>query len=245
MNKIMAHVVAGYPNEKSCIEIMKSMNDAGVQIIEVQVPFSDPIADGETIMRANDQAIEQGMTTKKSFQLIKKAREDGVFADVYIMTYVQKMISFGFDKFCQQAKKSGAKGLIIPDLPFDSSDYREVKKAARAQGLNIVPVVSPHMADGRLLTASKDAELVYLTSMRGITGKHLVLTSELRDTARQIKLQKPNLKLAIGFGLENKRDVEQVLSIADIAVIGSSVIRKININGQKAAAKFIEELVGF
>lgn len=243
MNRIMTHVVAGYPNEQSCLEVMKGMQQAGIEIIEVQIPFSDPIADGETIMRANDQAIEQGMTTEKSFKLIDKARKLGVNNDIYIMTYVQKMLAHGLEKFCKQASKSGVKGLIIPDLPIETVEYETIHKLAKDLGLSLVPVVSPAMGRQRLEQSINGAELIYLTSMRGITGKTLVLSKDLVEVARQIKKLNKSADLAIGFGVENSKDVAKVLKIADIAVVGSSVLRKINNDGQLEAIEFVANLV--
>lgn len=243
MNRIMTHVVAGYPNEQSCVELMKGMQQAGVEIIEVQIPFSDPIADGETIMRANDRAIEQGMTTEKSFKLIDKAHKLGVNIDIYIMTYVQKMLAYGLEKFCRQAAKSGVKGLIIPDLPIETVEYKNIHKFAKDLGLSLVPVVSPAMDSQRLEQSINGVELIYLTSMRGITGKTLVLSKDLVEAAKQIKKLNKNADLAIGFGIENSKDVKKVLQIADIAVVGSSVLRKINNDGQLEAVEFVTSLV--
>ncbi len=108
MNKIMTHVVAGYPSFDKCIELMRGMEKAGVGMIEVQIPFSDPIADGETIMLANDVALSRGMTTEKSFALIAEA---GLKIDVYVMSYFQKISHFGIDEFCSSAARVGGQGL--------------------------------------------------------------------------------------------------------------------------------------
>ena len=130
MNKLVCHVVAGYPDTEACLELMKGMDKAGVKAIEVQVPFSDPIADGETIMRANDVALEQGMTTKGSFALIHEARRQGVTCDIYVMSYMQKVQHAGLEAFCDEVQACGAKGLILPDLPYDSPEYKHLAVAA-------------------------------------------------------------------------------------------------------------------
>ncbi len=243
MSNLMTHVVAGYPDEKSCIELLLKMQEAGVRTMEVQIPFSDPIADGETIMIANDKALELGMTTKKSFDLIKTAGKSGLKADIYIMSYTQKLISFGIDSFCAQAKSARAKGLIIPDLPYDADEYDTVSKAAAKYGLEIVPVVSPGMEESRLKKCVTHAgNLIYLTSIKGITGNKLKLDASLEKTAKKIKTFRPESKLAIGFGIETKKDVDNILRFADMAVVGSSVIRRINKAGIKGAVEFIAEL---
>lgn len=240
----MTHVVAGYPSEQECIDLMIGMQKAGVGIIEVQIPFSDPIADGETIMRANDRALENGMTIKKSFDLINKAKKQGLTIEVYIMTYFQKVFFYGLDKFCREAARAGAKGLIVPDLPFDAPEYKELYKTMKSNNLEIVPVVSPATSPDRLNGELENVgDLIYLTSMRGITGKRLRLNKELTDIAGRIKVLKPESKLAVGFGIESKGDVGEVLKIADVAVVGSAVIRSINKDSVAGALKFVDQLV--
>lgn len=244
MKKIMCHVVAGYPSEKQCIELLLGMQKAGIGLIEVQIPFSDPIADGETIMIANDKALENGMTTQKSFTLIKTSRESGLKADIYVMSYTQKLLSFGLDNFCKQAKSSGVKGLIIPDLPPEAEEYKALCKLASKYGLEIVPVVSPGADENRLQASLKNVgTLIYLTSIKGITGNKLKLSDQLKETAQYIKKQRPDCKLALGFGIENAADAKEILNFADVAVIGSSVIRQVNKDGVASALKFIKNLV--
>lgn len=240
----MTHVVAGYPGENECIDLIVGMQKAGVGIIEVQIPFSDPIADGETIMRANDRALENGMTIKKSFDLINNAKNQGLTIDIYIMTYFQKVFFYGLDKFCKEAAKSGVKGMIVPDLPFDAPEFKDLYKIMKSNNLEIVPVVSPATSPERLEGELKNTgDLIYLTSMRGITGKKLKLNKELTDIAGIIKTQKPESKLAVGFGIESKDDVVEILKIADVAVVGSAVIRAINKDGVAGALKLVDQLL--
>lgn len=242
-NKLMTHMVAGYPSTDECIELMLGMQRLGVGIIEIQIPFSDPIADGETIMRANDVALENGMSIEKSFELIQQARKTGLETPVYVMSYLQKVIHLGARQFCAQAADCGASGLIIPDLPFDSPEYEELELAAKANLLQLVPVISPGMEESRLSSVLPNNEgLVYLTSMKGITGKSLSVSEELTQLAERIKKDCPKLTLAIGFGVQSAQDVKEILAIADMAVAGSSVIREIEKSGVNSGLKFIENL---
>ncbi|MBW3568784.1 tryptophan synthase subunit alpha [Candidatus Parcubacteria bacterium] len=240
MNKIMTHVVAGYPDKDQCVELMRGMERAGASMIEVQIPFSDPIADGETIMRANDIALRQGMTAEASFALITQA---ALAIDVYVMSYFQKVQHFGIDKFCAAAARSGAAGLIIPDLPFDAPEFEEFLECARHYKLSVIPVISPGTNLQRVRKALANAdEMVYLTSIKGITGKGLRADKNLGDTAKKIKEINPNIRLAVGFGITGSKDLDNVLKLADIAVVGSAVIKKINQSGIKAALEFVERL---
>lgn len=243
MKNIMTHVVAGYPSVDECIELMLGMQQRGVELIEVQIPFSDPIADGETIMLANDVALRNGMTTDKSFQLIKQARDKGLTSKIYLMSYVQKLVHFGISDFCKQATKVGVAGLIVPDLPFDTDEYYELSKVAKENSLEIVPVVSPEMDKQRLRGALANAgKLVYLTSTKGITGNRLLVSDTLGELVQSVRKLAPNSDLAVGFGVQSKKDVEQIMEIADIAVVGSSVIRRIDESGVDAGLEFIQDL---
>lgn len=240
MNKVMTHVVAGYPDTERCVELMRGMEKAGASMLEVQIPFSDPIADGETIMRANDVALRQEITAAASFDLIVEA---ALAIDVYVMSYFQKVRHVGIDKFCGLAAKAGAKGLIIPDLPFDAPEFTDFLNIIQQYGLAYVPVVSPDMSEDRLQNSLANAsQLVYLTSMKGITGKSFTDNDQLSSAAENIKRLKPGIRLAIGFGVASSDDLKKVLAIADIAVIGSAIIRKIDSDGPETAVNFVREL---
>lgn len=239
-DKLMCHVVAGYPSAAGCVDLMTGMQAAGVRLIEVQIPFSDPIADGETIMRANDVALKNGMDTAGSFKLIKQA---GLTCDVYIMSYVQKVRHFGFEAFCNKVSDCGVKGLIIPDLPYDSPEYNELSDYARALGLSLVPVMSPGMPEDRLdAILARTPSLVYVTSQRGITGNDYINTHELDRFVADIR-KKSTVRIMIGFGISSRQDVQNALRLGDVAVVGSSVIREVEKSGVSGALKFVRKLI--
>lgn len=242
MNKLMCHVVAGYPDEAACLELMKGMERAGASAIEVQIPFSDPIADGETIMRANDVALEGGMTTSKSFELIKKADLD---CDVYVMSYVQKALHFGFEKFCEAVAKTGAKGLIIPDLPHESAEHEELMRLCRKYSLELVPVLSPGMPPPRLKAALQDdPPLAYVTSRKGITGSEYAGSGELKRFVGDIR-RSADTDIMIGFGISTAKDVKDALELGDVAVVGSAFIKAIQKSGvPNDAVSLAKDLIG-
>lgn len=239
MNKLMCHVVAGYPDEAACLELMRGLQEAGAAAIEVQIPFSDPIADGETIMRANDVALEGGMTTAKSFDLIKKA---GLDCDIYVMSYIQKALHFGFKAFCETAAKAGAKGLIIPDLPPESPEYQELVQSCRKNGLELVPVLSPGMPAARLAEQLKGKpNRLYVTSRKGITGNEYAGSGELKRFIGDIRAQS-KAQIFVGFGISTPQDVKDALGLGDVAVVGSAFIKTIQQSGD--ALSLAKELIG-
>jgi len=242
-NALMCHVVAGYPDNATCVELMLGLQAAGAKALEVQIPFSDPIADGETIMHANDVALAGGMTTAGSFDLIKNARAQGVSCKLYVMSYVQKVRHFGMEQFCARAADCGVKGLIIPDLPYDSPEFSELARAAKQHHLELVPVLSPGMAEDRLqaLLALKPPT-VYITSMRGITGKTYAPDQLLKQLVSDIKASVP-AKIMIGFGIATPADVHDALALGDTAIIGSAIINRLRASDLTETIEYVKSLV--
>jgi tryptophan synthase alpha subunit len=242
-NKLMTHIVAGYPTKAQSVELLLRMQTAGVTAVEVQIPFSDPVADGPTIMMANDAAIRNTVTVRASFSIVNVARQKGLVIPVYLMTYANKLVSYGLQKFCMDAKACGAVGLIIPDLPIGSSEYNQTKRHCDGKGLDLIPVLSPGMSDVRLaLYMSGLSKLVYVTSTKGITGKELGIHKDLLVLINKIRLSS-SCEIALGFGIRNRSDVQKALKRADIAVIGSEVIRVIEKDGLEKATDFIKTLI--
>lgn len=242
-NNLMTHVVAGYPTYTECLQLIMGMQTAGAHAIEVQVPFSDPSADGPVIMAANEDALSQGMTMVNCFKLIDEVRKNGLDLPVYIMSYANKVYSFGFEAFCEQAKNRRVTGLIIPDLPYESVEYTELSQSSHKHNVDLVPVLSPGIADDRLLEyCRQSSRLIYVTTTKGITGNALTVTSELVGLLKKIK-STSSCDTALGFGIRNSQDVRDAMHIADIAVIGSVVCAEIKSNGINAALQLVDRLV--
>ena len=238
----MTHVVAGYPSFDECVELMLGMQEAGVNAIEVQIPFSDPSADGPVIMDANDTALKNGMTIDHSFKLIKEARGNGLTIPIYVMSYVNKLYSYGFDLFCRESAKGTVSGLIIPDLTPGSNEYLELKRLCIKEDVDLVPVLSPATQKTVIKSygISPDS-FVYLTSSKGITGTSLTVRDELLKTVQL--LRKTKCTVALGFGIKSPQDVRSALEIVDTAVIGSEIVRRINKEGVARTIKYVQMLV--
>lgn len=240
---LVCHLVAGYPDARTSLALMSGLQELKVAALEVQIPFSDPIADGETIMAANDVALRGGMTTAGSFDLIAAARAQGVNTDIYIMSYLQKVRHFGLPAFCRQAAANQVKGLIIPDLPYDSPEFTDLKQLTDRHGLAIVPVVSPDMAPDRLeAILALRPSVIYVTSRRGITGNQYQPADHLRQLVRDIKRSSQETTVMIGFGIATSEDVAQALAAGDLAVVGSALIKNLEAGQLAGALAYVRTL---
>jgi tryptophan synthase alpha subunit len=236
-------MVAGFPTEGACLELVTGLLKLPITALEIQIPFSDPIADGEAIMEANDVALRNGMTILASFALIKKIRKTGFTADIFIMSYAQKIQHYGFDLFCAEAAKSNVKGFIVPDLPFDSEDFQNLKMSASDHKIELVPVLSPGMSKERLdRVLSNVPSSVYLTSRKGITGNEYAVSEDLKLIAKKIK-SIPDIRLMIGFGITSSQNVNDALTLGDIAIVGSAIVRSLQSNGVLSTISYIESLI--
>jgi tryptophan synthase alpha chain len=221
--KLMTHIVAGYPTLKKSEKIALAMHKAGVSFLEIQIPFSDPIADGPTIMKANEVALKNGMTTQKTFELIKKLKKE-IKIPILIMTYFNIPFNYGLEKFCKEAKKVGVYGLIIPDIPIDEEKHEHYIKLCKKHGLHPIQVISPITPDTRLKAISKVASgFVYCVSTYGTTGVKNKLSPNLKNYLTKVKTH-INLPLAVGFGISTKAQAKLANKKADIVVIGSKII---------------------
>jgi tryptophan synthase alpha chain len=239
---LICHVVAGYPDVDTCLNLISKLAKLQIEALEVQIPFSDPIADGEAIMEANDVAIHHGMTIQKSFELLTRVREKGISTDIYLMSYIQKINHFGFKEFCINASKCNVKGFIIPDLPFDTTEYDTLKSIAATNNLIIVPVVSPGMLAERLEQIVKHVQgYIYVTSRQGITGTKFEHNKELEYVTNEIK-KYSQCRIYIGFGIASSDDVKQALQVGDAAIIGSAIIRSLKSTSLDRTISYVEEL---
>lgn len=234
MKRLMTHMVAGSPNLATTKRMIKQMAQREIAAVELQIPFSDPIADGPVLMEANDEAVRQGVSAGDTFRLIESVDLEGT--KVYIMSYLQPILQYGSEKFFKRALKSGCSGFIIPDLPFDALDVRRLISRQPELQRALVPVLSPGMSLERLkaLFSALKPELVYLTARQGITGEHSELSDELSGTIKTVR-EYTLAEIAVGFGVQTQVDVRSVLkSGADLAVVGSALAGALKQSEKKA-----------
>lgn len=246
MNKIdlqlMTHVVAGYPSQKDCLELMTQMAACGVSAIEVQIPFSDPIADGPVIMQANSQALQDGVTTNDVFRLLSDFRQSGYDTPLFIMSYANKISSYGYEQFCRAASAVNISGIIIPDLPIGTDDYEQLCISAQKYGICVVPVLSPAMSVPRFKSyMDKQPRYVYVTSTRGITGGSLQIKRPLRNLVIKIR-KNSDARIIIGFGVRSAGDIQALRGFSDAVVIGTALIKEIQRGGIERAVVYLQTI---
>lgn len=240
---LMCHVVAGYPNFDICLDLMKRIEKLDVKYVEIQIPFSDPIADGELIMVANDVAVSNGITTEKAFDMLNHLTTMQFKPDIFIMSYLQKIFHFGFEDFCSKLAQFNVQGIIVPDLPYDTLEFELLLKYSLQSGVTIVPVISPGIKQSRLDKILEfKPKFVYITSQKGTTGKRYHHSAELIKVARAVR-KFSDAKIMIGFGIKSAEDVSNALSLGDIAIIGSSLVKSLQESSLEQTILYIDNLI--
>lgn len=239
MNRLMTHVMVGNPDLQGTKRLLQHMIDIGVAAIELQIPFSDPIADGPVLMRANDKALQQHVTADDVFGLLRTIRPGKT--KLYVMTYVQPIMHADPDAFFSEALDAGCSGFIVPDLPFDAPETEVyLAKNPRLRKV-LVPVLSPGMTAGRLggVFSALEPELVYLTARAGITGDASAFAGLGADVQRVREYT--GATVAVGFGVQTADDVTEVLKSSDLAVVGSALSSALE-QSESAALNLLEKL---
>lgn len=247
--KLMTHIVAGYPNLKESEKIALAMAKSGASFIEIQIPFSDPIADGPTLIRANELSLQNGMTTKKAMTLVKNIKSQTT-VPILIMTYFNIAFKYGLEKFCREAKEAGVYGFIIPDLPIDEEPYENYLGLCKKHNLHPVQVISPITPTRRLkLIAEIATGFIYCVSRYGTTGEKNALNPDLASYLKKVR-KHINLPLALGFGISTPAQAKEAAKHADIVIIGSKFINLYDqtkttskTNKIKAIEKFIRTIL--
>lgn len=238
--KIMNHIVAGFPSKQISVEMAVEMAKAGSDCIEVQIPFSDPLADGSVIMRANQIALNNGITPIEAFGIAKEISLK-VDIPVLIMTYGNVPFRMGADKFAKLCVDAQVFGVIAPDIPFDES-FGQYFAVLEDYGIYNIPVVSPDMDILRLKGAVKNGKgFVYTTLRIGTTGADRqdgVLSNSSGDFIKTIK-NETHLPVAAGFGISSVEDFKKLEGRADMGIVGSKLIQIVEQEGVAKCAEFV------
>jgi tryptophan synthase len=237
----VGYVTAGFPSRADTVPALSAMAESGVDIIELGVPFSDPMADGGTIQKANQVALEAGVTLRDCIDFVKAARSQGLAAPVVFMGYYNPFLQYGEDRLIADCKAAGVDGFIMVDLPPE--DAAEFIAKCDAAGLGFIPLVAPTSAKERLpRIASLARGFVYCVSVTGVTGARTELPPDLTRLVADVKAAVA-LPVAVGFGIATREQVQQVGAIADGVVVGSAIINKLQAGGVAGLREYLREVV--
>jgi len=237
---LIPYVTVGYPSPESTPKIVELLAASGSDIIELGIPFSDPLADGVTIQKASFQALRNGVTPELCLELVKKIREK-INIPLVFMTYFNPTLNYGLEKFCNDCASSGIDGLIIPDLPPDEGS--ELEKATKKYGLDLIYLVAPTSTDKRIrIVARHTSGFIYLVSVTGVTGIREKLPADLKSFITRVR-KMSNLPLCVGFGISTPEQAKLVAQLADGVIIGSKIIQLMESDQQLTrVAQFIQQL---
>jgi tryptophan synthase alpha chain len=218
----VAFVTVGYPEIDATPGLVEALIEGGADMIELGIPFSDPLAEGPTIQGSTFRALENGTTTATCLEAAQKLRADGVTAPLIFMGYYNPMLAYGIEQFAKDAAEAGADGIISVDLPPEESG--DLHAACTANGLRLIYLLAPTSTEERIAAvAEKASGFVYCVSVTGVTGARDRLPEELTAFLERVRKQIP-LPLAVGFGISQPEHFRAVGRIADAAVIGSAII---------------------
>jgi len=219
---LIVYITGGYPNLSATERLVPELERSGVDIIEIGIPFSDPIADGPVIQKASEAALGKGATLRKILGSIVKIRKKSDVPIVF-MSYFNPIYRYGVENFVKDASKCGVDGAIIPDLPTEEAE--EIIKIAKRDKFCMIFLTSPTSTIGRLKTIARKSEgFIYYVSLTGVTGTRDALAGDIAANIRKIKrfTDKP---VCVGFGVSNERQAREIAAIADGVIVGSAVIK--------------------
>jgi tryptophan synthase alpha chain len=233
----VSYIMAGDPDVETSLSLMKGLPGAGVDVIELGVPFTDPMADGPTIQEAGQRALAGGMTLAKTLDMVRAFREGDDTTPIVLMGYYNPIYSRGVDRFLDEAKEAGVDGLIIVDLPPEEDD--ELCIPAGKAGLNFIRLATPTTDDKRLPAVVKNTSgFVYYVSITGITG---AAAAQAADVAPEVaRIQKAaNLPVIVGFGIRTPETAREIAGVADGCVVGSAIVSEL------AKGKSVDDVLAF
>jgi tryptophan synthase alpha chain len=236
---LAAFVTVGHPDIEATLDVVPALVEGGASIIELGVPFSDPLGEGPTIQRSSFQALQKGVTPAVCLDTLSKLRSNGLEAPVILMGYYNPILAYGIERFCEDAAGAGADGLIVVDLPPEESE--PLRDACLASGLRLIYLLAPTSTDERLrLVARLASGFIYCVSLTGTTGARDELPKDLTRFVDRVRGHS-SLPLAVGFGISKPKHFQDVARIADAVVIGSAIIDVIDHADRSQLAEKVKE----
>jgi len=221
---LIAYLMAGDPSLRDTEELVLALEDAGADLVELGVPFSDPIADGPAIQKAAERALRSGTSLRKILDAVVSLRARTEIPLV-LMAYYNTIRAFGEGAFCRQASAAGVDGLIVPDMPPEEGDI--LSKAGAETGIHVIFLLAPtSTSQRRAMIARRSRGFVYYVSITGITGKRLTDLDDVRRNVEKIR-RVTRVPIAVGFGVQTPEDAARVAEIADGVIVGTAIVRRV------------------
>jgi tryptophan synthase alpha chain len=219
---LIAYVTVGYPTIEATLKVVPLLADSGADIIELGIPFSDPLADGVTIQKSSFQALQNGVTPKLCLEIAGNLSRK-VNIPLVFMTYYNPVLKYGLEAFCAASASAGISGLIIPDLPPDEGS--ELEAVSREKGLDLIYLLAPTSPGERIrLAAERSRGFIYLVSVTGVTGARDRLPTDLKAFVARVR-KAASQPLCVGFGISTPEQAGQIAAIADGVIVGSRIIQ--------------------
>jgi tryptophan synthase alpha chain len=231
---LMPYYTLGYPRPELSLAVIQAACQNGADLVELGVPFSDPLADGPTIQHSTQVALQQGMTLARCLEMTARLRSAGVEQALLLMGYVNPILAYGVSRFVADAAEAGADGFIVPDLPPEEAG--EMEDACTAHGCGLIYLLAPTAQAERIAAVAARAKgFLYLVSVAGVTGAREQLSSDVAGIVRRVRAC-TELPLAVGFGISNPEQAASVGRIADGVIVGSALIKTVERAADPAAA---------
>ena len=224
-------LTGGDPTIDKTEEYIYKMVEAGADIIEIGIPFSDPIAEGPVIQEANIRALKNGATPERIFEMVERVRTKTQVPIVFL-TYLNPVFNYGYDKFFARCKKAGVDGIILPDMPFEEKG--ELAEEAKKNGVDIISLIAPTSADRIQMIAKEAQGYVYVVSSLGVTGMRSEIKTDLKSIIDLVK-QATDVPAAVGFGINTPEQAAEISKISDGVIVGSAIVKIIEKYGENAA----------
>ena len=232
-------ITCGDPDLETTAAAVRAMAEAGADVIELGIPFSDPTAEGPVIQAANARALQAGTTTDRIFDLVRDLRRD-VSVPMVFMTYANVVFSYGTEKFLAVCRDIGMDGLILPDVPFEEKE--EFAPLCRQYGLDFISLIAP-TSEHRIAMIAREANgFVYVVSSLGVTGMRSSITTDIGAMVKLVRAANPDIPCAVGFGISTPEQAARMAALSDGAIVGSAIVNLMARHGREAVP-FVRDYV--
>lgn len=231
-------VTAGDPDLETTGEILKAMQEAGADLIEIGIPFSDPVAEGPVIQQADERALASGTTTDKIFDMLNNMK-DIMTVPMVFMTYINPIYAYGIERFAKKSSECNICGVIVPDVPFEEKE--EIQELFNRYGVEVISMIAPTSTDRVRMIAEEAQGFVYCVSSLGVTGVRTEISTGISELIQEVKKVK-EIPCAIGFGISTPRQAADMAAISDGAIVGSAIVRIVAEHG-KDSVSYVRDYV--